>query len=101
MFVMIVTLRQVNPCMNAMGDRISFANKFPPLKIDTPFNRLLPKCNDRNKQPKRHFFTRKIDQFHPKTGQFRHFLKLKMLEISQIPLGSNRLKYYILPKYQK
>ena len=23
------------------------------------------------------FFTRKIDQFHPKTGQFRHFFEVK------------------------
>ena len=39
-------------------------------------NRLLPKCNDRNKT-KTTFFTRKIDQFHPKTGQFRHFFEVK------------------------
>ena len=53
-------------------------------------NRLLPKCNDRNKKLKQPFHS-KIDQFHPKTGQFWHSLKLKMLEISQIPLGSIRL----------
>ena len=36
-------------------------------------------------------FTLKIDQFHPKTGQRRHFFEVKLLYISQIPLGSIRL----------
>ena len=31
------------------------------------------------------------DQFHPKTGQFRHFFKVKYVGISLIPLGSIRL----------
>ena len=38
---------------------------------------LLPKCNDRKKKTKRIFFTQKINQFHPKTGQFWHFFEVK------------------------
>ena len=37
-------------------------------------------------------FHSKIDQFHPKTVQFRHFFEVKMFKIYQIPLGSNQLK---------
>ena len=40
--------------------------------------RLLPKSNDRYKQTKRSFSLR-IDQFHPKTGQFRDFFEFKNL----------------------
>ena len=55
-------------------------------------NRLLPKCNDRNKKLKRPFSLGKLTNFTRKLANFGTFLKLKMFEISQIPLGSIRLR---------
>ena len=42
-------------------------------------NRLLPKCNDRNKKLKRPFSLRKLTNFTRKLANFGTFLKLKML----------------------
>ena len=42
-------------------------------------NRLLPKCNDRNKKPKRPFSLRKLTNFTRKLANLGTFLKLKML----------------------
>ena len=43
------------------------------------FNRILPKCNDRNKKPKRPFSLGKLTNFTRKLANFGTFLKLKML----------------------
>ena len=42
-------------------------------------NRLLPKCNDRNRKPKRPFSLGKLTNFTRKLANFGTFLKLKML----------------------
>ena len=64
-------------------------------------NRLLPKCNDRNKKAKRPFLFKKFTNFTRKLANFGTFLKLKMLLISQIPLGSIRLMYIFVKINQK
>ena len=51
-----------------------FHYKIQKKNYSAPFNRLLPKCNDRKKQPKRPFSLGKLTNFN-----FRTFLKLKML----------------------
>ena len=43
------------------------------------FNRLLPKCNDRNKKLERPFSLRKLTNFTRKLANFGTFFKLKML----------------------
>ena len=42
-------------------------------------NRLLPKCNDRNRKPKRPFSLRKLANYTRKLANFGTFLELKML----------------------
>ena len=57
-------------------------------------NRLLPKSYDRNKQPKRPLSLEKLTYFPRKLSNFGTFLKLTMFLISQIPLGTNRVKTF-------
>ena len=54
-------------------------------------NRLLPKCNDRNKKPKRPFSLGKLTNF-TENWPVSALFEVKNVEISQIPLGSIRLK---------
>ena len=47
--------------------------------ISGQINRLLPKCNDRNKKPKRPFSLGKLANYTRKLTNFGTFLELKML----------------------